>query len=193
MEADTVQVNAARPTIFLDIDGVLNTSKNYSAYNSERMRRNVRFGTLDDPSVELLFDERLVANLNSLTEQSKAQIVVSSSWRLHYDGKGVTGQTFVDLAQLFGEVGITGDVVGPTPVQIYERGSAVEAWLRESGETRKIVILDDEHELMFGNQRHWVVRTDGEVGLDEKKVAQALAHLVEGRDWHSDFLDPLAP
>ena len=54
--------------IFLDIDGVL---------NSELWYKEVKYANLEEKH----FSPALVENLNTITDQTGAKIVVSSSWR----------------------------------------------------------------------------------------------------------------
>jgi hypothetical protein len=176
--------------VFLDIDGVLNTSKNYSAYSkaqsAEPETNPAVRGRIDilHRHVHLLFDKELVERLNKITRESGAKLVVSSSWRRFYNSKDVG---FDDLRKLLRQVGVEGEVVDRTPdvfpkkfSQSIERGIEIQKWLsdwEERGEesVTRFVILDDENDMahLMGN----LVRTDGRVGLSPGDVETALYHL----------------
>lgn len=117
--------------VFVDIDGVLNTPDDYA-----------RLKTLPpDDRVELLFNPQLVARLNRITEVARASLVVSSSWRLYYNGRE-GNPSFDDLRRILGRVGVTAEVVGPTLPEEPRRWEAIEAWVANHG--GRFAILDDD-------------------------------------------------
>ena len=65
-----------KPTIFLDIDGVLCTIRQYSlTHNSKSWLKD--YGCYP-------FDQKCVKVLNEILDRSDAQIVLSSDWRIEY-------------------------------------------------------------------------------------------------------------
>ena len=64
-------------TIFLDMDGVLNHTlffRGRTKYPAKTIKRP--YDQIDQESVE---------NLNTLIQQTGAKVVISSTWRKHYD------------------------------------------------------------------------------------------------------------
>lgn len=172
----------SRSIVFLDIDGVLNNSVNYHRWHQawdERAVQNLEDG-LDrwtangqDPFVDYLFDPEMVARLNKITRMCDADIVVSSSWRLHYADK------FDELREIMRRCGIEAEILGPTPTDVEERGTAIEKYLNveRAGEEVSFVILDDEYHDVFGRLKDRLVRTIGYRGLTDADVADAIATL----------------
>lgn len=168
-----------RGVVFLDIDGVLNTPRNYSEYNEDRRARGIAWGDLSDTSVEFLFDRKLVKNLNELVKAGAVDLVVSSSWRMFYDG--ADGRpTFDELRLLLKRVGVQASILGPTPIEEQRRGPAILEWLRANrpGGTR-MAILDDEPPGNFGPLRRWLIQTDPDVGLATEELSLAVLKLRE--------------
>jgi hypothetical protein len=119
--------------VFLDIDGVLNTPEDYA-----------RWALAAGAGEESLFNPQLVARLNRITDATKADIVVSSSWRLFYSVRG--GHSFADLRGIFKRVGVAAAVLGPTPAYVLERWAAIDAWVNAHSGQRplRFAILDDD-------------------------------------------------
>lgn len=141
--------------IFLDIDGVLTNAKT-----------GYRTG-----------DANCVAWLNTITDQTGASIVVSSTWRAD-----------PDIAVILAGWGVTAEVIGTTPFldertasglwQPKPRGDEIQVWLDANPAKRQIVILDDDaHD--FGNLTPRLVRTQSELGLRYDEAKQAIALLLE--------------
>jgi hypothetical protein len=101
-----------RPVIFLDIDGVLN---HHGTYDVWRAARGLERGEDDawvpgdeDPHVLKLFDAVCVGHLNALADAARADVVVSSSWRLLYS------RDFERLREVLVRAGVRAPVLGPT-------------------------------------------------------------------------------
>ena len=133
--------------IFLDIDGVLNSSI-YAA------------GLLDagkptkDANGHELFAPDTIAWFNSIVDETKAKIVISSSWR--YLG-------LIPLRNMWIERGLHGEIIGMTSMHAVDeyilehgldwlkngslsgspRAVEIEAWLHEHDNIDNFVILDD--------------------------------------------------
>lgn len=127
--------------IFLDIDGVLNI---YCPGRDE-------YGCL--------FHEHFVDNLRWIIEQTKAKIVVSSSWRL-------SGKT--SILEMWKYRNLPGEVIDITPNLTYgsgknsstPRGKEIQHWLNEHPEVTNYVILDDDSD-MLSTQMENFVKTSG--------------------------------
>ena len=169
------------PVVFLDIDGVLNTSKNY--YEWDRAMREsgkrVSFHVApDDSFVELLFDRQLVQNFNKITRVTDAKIVVSSTWRNLYQDLQV-------LVGILKRVGIEGEVIGKTPSYGRignggrgERGDEVAAWREDNGHSGPFVCIDDDAD--FQAVKKHLVQTNGREGVTEEDADMAVKVLKKG-------------
>ena len=152
--------------IFLDIDGVLN-SKQYYLEKSQHKRwkefkdkldRHIAWGVCN-------IDPKAVKLLNKLVAETKAKIVVSSSWRGDYA-----------LQTIFALVGITEPIYGETPrLKSRFRGEEIQQWL-DKHKCDKYVILDDDRDF-FDSQLPYFVHTDWKVGLTESDMNKAISIL----------------
>lgn len=146
--------------IFLDFDGVLNSS--------EFLRTEP--GPLDrlDPSA--------VARLNTIVQRSGAKVVVSSSWRLH--------RPLDELSRLLLSVGFAGEVAGSTPdlsssTRVADgcavRSLEIRTWLDQSADSvEQFVVLDDAE---LDDLALHLVKTSFAGGLLDEHVDAAL-HLL---------------
>ncbi len=139
--------------IFLDIDGVLNHQE---FYESDRWNKEMR--DIDPKSVE---------KLNSLIENTGADIVVSSAWRI--------GKTVKQLQVELSDLGIKGKIIGRTDSSdksYIVRGVEIYAWLLTQGreqfklpyDFKEYVILDDSNDMLL-QQINNFVHIDNFVGL----------------------------
>lgn len=130
--------------LFLDIDGVLN-SADYMKH-----RRHIRRPTRD------AIDALTVPRLNAITDRSGAAIVISSTWRKMYQ--------LDDLARVLAQHGVTGRVIGATPVLVdplgpphkdgfqpcrsKPRAHEIAAWLDAHPEVTSFAVLDDDPDVL---------------------------------------------
>lgn len=127
--------------IFLDIDGVLNVS---------RQGRD-KFGSL--------FHTHFVRNLKYIIQKTEAKIVISSSWR--FNG-------LEEMQRMWIERKLPGEVIGITPfTAIYEapdnasfmerceRGCEIKEWLN-ANPVDSYVILDDDNDMLKSQQDRFV-------------------------------------
>jgi len=146
--------DAVRRIIFLDFDGVLRPLAG----------RTDRDGWAPES----------VGALNYLTDNSGAEIVVSSTWRNDYSLRALT--------QLLRSKEVRGEIVGTTPksyaaddarliVPGVTRGEEIRQWLEKNGPA-EFVIIDDGRDLEPFNHRF--VRTDSREGLKRRHADQAL-------------------
>lgn len=140
------------PIVFLDIDGVLNSS---AFFIQSPDHEDTEAGAIDPAAVR---------RLNRLLASTGAVVVVSSSWR--YD------RTVEDLQRLLEVRGFVGQVVDKTPditeqsehgifLRCATRGQEIFAWLqfqRVPVAFGSMVILDDDTDIAPLSHRH--VKTD---------------------------------
>lgn len=162
--------NTTKPTLtlFVDIDGVLNTEAH--------LRRQIRE---TGRSTNRNWCPVAMAHLKLLVEYYNGQIVVSSTWR--YD------HSLRQLKELFENNGLPGKyVVGVTPSLIHEnsgnvtRGDEIRRWITDNLNTEEIpryAILDDMDEGLsrFGER---FIQCDPKVGLADKEKVKRVAGLV---------------
>lgn len=155
--------------IFLDNDGVICLSNNWGGrYKKQKAfwtEENPRKGFGDNGPVEVRFDnfdEKAVKVLNKILEQTGAEIVVSSDWRLHatleelgdyYESKGIIKRP-IGLTEVFHftnwleEGFVPDDNDFPWNRHEYreqERYFEIKRWLRDHPEVTHWVAVDDLH------------------------------------------------
>lgn len=162
--------------IFLDIDGVLNTATTLPL--KENLIR------LDGIVVGFnVLDKNAITQLNRVTDETEAKIVISSSWRIGCS----TPEKFAVLKKYLREQGVTGEVIGRTPTdweyaaalgqpgsygtgpgQIYFgycRGKEIQMWLDNNPGVERFVIVDDNSDM--DHLTHRLVMTEFEVGITQ--------------------------
>ncbi|MCK8784128.1 HAD domain-containing protein [Roseomonas sp. NAR14] len=151
--------------LFLDIDGVL-AVRPASAFRPSPHPATPRRGhhhlhhQPQRPKPPRILQADAIARLNDLSCRTRAQLVVSSSWRPQLAAAGVAGPFHPDWRT---------DEDGPT------RGEEITRWLR-AHEVSRYVVLDDWRQ---GVEDHAdrLVCPDYRVGLREGDVTMALTLL----------------
>lgn len=144
------------PIIFLDIDGVLNTTcwdlyqkKMTEASKIYKKHCIEKFGEGTRTTFELthISDVALVV-LKEIVERLDAKVVISSTWR--------EGRSPEHFQWLFEERGFPlpeATVIGCTPVMDgIDRGFEIKAWIEQNEFKGKYIILDDDHKGFFPGQ-----------------------------------------
>lgn len=140
--------------IFLDIDGVLNTSSKLE-------------GDVFTDGGHL--NKNLIQLLNKLIEDTKAKVVISSTWRKLY--------TQDQLYSILYNVGFNGEIVGMTGNSSHGfRGLEIRQWLLGHPEVTNYIILDDDSDMLLWQANHFF-NTDHEFGLTKKIVYKATRFL----------------
>ena len=152
--------------VFLDIDGVLNSVR----YDRRRTERD---GNIDESRLALL---------KSLIDETKAEIVLSSSWRKHWSQtESECDPIGAELNDTFHRNGLT--ISDKTPLlPALHRSSEIRMWLSEhSDQVMSFVIFDDIFS-GWGDLEAYHVRTDSRIGygLEESHLQQA-KQILEGR------------
>jgi hypothetical protein len=132
--------------IFLDIDGVLNSKQDRFSWDIETDIHFIR--------------------LKRIVEETKAQVVLSSSWRMGNSGRDIVHKRL----QQFGM-----DFIDVTPIfSGQHRGREIADWLSRH-EVESFVILDDEGDM--DELVDHLVKTDMNVGLQDNDVDKAISLL----------------
>ena len=152
---------------FINIDGVLND-------DSTPTRTKSRF---------VFIDWEKLLRLKQIVDATGAEIVLSSTWRYDRDNPQYNGD-FLELQEVFRQVGLS--FYSFTPVDVYgiRRGMEIRAWLGLHPEVDRYIILDDE--LFDFEQRGLLprlIRTEfGDGGLTDAHVQEAIEMLSDDLD-----------
>ena len=158
--------------VFLDVDGVLVN------------KASLRLPRIASPIGRILSAHPdCVAALNTITDVTGAQLVMSSSWREEGDAESLAGvlRTWGVAGTLIGQTPLIGSQWdGNTLLPGSTRGDEIQAWLDEAGSlVGAFVILDDDAGM--AHLRHRLVQTDSDTGLtmrDARKAIQMLARVA---------------
>lgn len=168
--------------IFLDIDGVLNTSQTFIDIHNEYIKTGVRRIEIDLNRLELL---------KKIVDQTGAVIVLSSSWRNF--GKMEDGiyvplnEKMASLIKLFNEYGLS--IYDVTPKDVNRiRQNEIDAWLKNKDIESFIVIDDESFDLQkflhkelvktsFTKDNEMIKSMDDCTGLCEHHVKEAIKKL----------------
>lgn len=168
--------------LFLDIDGVLN-SENWFAYRIYCVKNNMvnilmNFVDTDDRNIKhklTMLDDRAIANLNRIIEETGCKVVLSSSWRSSIESENIFTQNLLKLK------GFKYEFYDVTPRLWFSdfsirRGEEIKFWLDKESEKHEIesfVILDDDSD-MLPEQINNFIHVDGQVGLTDRDVLTAI-------------------
>ena len=168
--------------IFLDIDGVLN-SENWFGYRLYCVKNNMvnilmNFVDTDDRNIKhklTMLDDRAIANLNRIIEETGCKVVLSSSWRSSIESENIFTQNLLKLK------GFKYEFYDVTPRLWFSdfsirRGEEIKFWLDKESEKHEIesfVILDDDSD-MLPEQMNNFIHVDGQVGLTDRDVLTAI-------------------
>ena len=142
--------------VFLDFDGVLN----YDKY----VRRSEEQGLIIDP-------ERMVL-LKGIIENTGAKIVLSTSWREHWD-KSIENcdQTGIKINEIFFKYAL--QIFDKTPKLNINREDDIKAWLNQNA-VENFVVLDDAFLSADFLEGHFIKTSNYFNGLDESDVEKAI-------------------
>lgn len=127
--------------LFLDIDGVLNSTRTCVAFGGYPMELE-HIGAFDQVAIRLI---------QRLCDAGGVKVVLSSAWRLHCD--------FRDAGNAFGL-----PIIDRTPSLLGSRGTEIAAWLFAHPEVEQYAIVDDDPD-MLPEQLPFFVHTKGHEGL----------------------------
>jgi len=137
--------------LFLDVDGVMNTTANHPT-NSE------------------VFTRCAVESLREIVTVTGCEVVISSTWRedkmdrLH------------EVLKAHGLGIVSKNIIGSTPLldctDYPTREDEIDCWLHSNGWPQSLAILDDEP--FAGNLKPWLVQTSCEIGLTKPHARRAI-------------------
>lgn len=163
--------------LFLDFDGVLNSSQYF--YEN--------YGRLDGRSIaaydQRQLDPAAIARLNRVVEATSALIVVTSAWRI---AMGKTPRSA--LRGLLAERGFVGQVLDVTPNLrngMDGRHLEILKWANDAQEERDFditsyAIVDDNYEAGLGNAPYFVC-TEFATGLQDEHADKLIEILSNDR------------
>lgn len=140
--------------IFLDFDGVMDTSFLKISLTKERQALSDRYG--------LLFDKKCVTNLKKIIDSTNADIVVTSSWKLDMN--------LEKLQEMWKYRKLPGKIIDVTPNLIGSRSDEISSWLEaHGGNDIRYVIIDDMSADYFDSPvAEHLINVNPYVGLDSR-------------------------
>lgn len=158
--------------IFLDIDGVLNNA----ALGTKDRDIWKLFNDIDTDGGKL--SSINIKNLNDITDQTGADIVISSSWRILYD--------IHELRDILRDAGVTGSVINYTlnlPGRGMKRGNEIQCYIEDHypfkkgiGYSVRYAILDDDSDMLYWH-RDSFFWCDPDCGLSQNIAYKCINHL----------------
>lgn len=161
--------------LFLDFDGVLNTSRYVKLLRNEGIDPFDEFGAMFDPET--------IVNLKSIVEQTNCMIVLSTSWR---------NEGLLRMRSLWKDRNLPGEIFSMTPIllsttyqdsqngemfcipELNAKALEINAWLQQyASNSFNYVIIDDENVFCQKQQNHLVI-TDENKGLTVQKSKEAI-------------------
>lgn len=156
-------MTASPSILFLDFDGVLNTTPYLLGFGAGFLKR----------SEELSLEH--VARLNQVLAQTGAKVVVTSTWRI--------GSTIDELQALLDSRGFIGEVLGMTPDLFHEnarraRGEEISRWLEDHEDLHVSLyaVVDDDPGAGVGHEGRFVLTSDS-LGLTDLEAARLVTLL----------------
>ena len=154
----------AKKILFLDFDGVMVTDRYQEQLTASNSPLQDCYGTKFDPIC--------VECLRQIVENSGADIVVTSTWKM---SKGLKG-----IQKMWEARSLPGKVIGITPdIDLIHRGDEIDAWLAECKADCRYAIIDDCPIQDFFNeqQQQFLFKVDERTGLDESTMLNVLEYL----------------
>lgn len=142
--------------IFVDFDGVLNTEK--------YVRSCSEFGLIIDPSKMVLLEQ--------IIDATDAKIVLSTSWREHWDEEPKNCDNIgIEINNIFEQYGL--HIFGKTPILNSCREDEIAAWLKSNPHITNFAVIDDRFLDSERIREHFVKTSGYSKGLDDASVERA--------------------
>lgn len=168
--------------IFLDFDGVLNTEHNQNMLLYKGKAWKDKHGAF--------FDPKAVAELNRIVEETKADIVIESSWK--YLGLEA-------MRQMWRDRNMPGNVIDVTPSSAINnwllnanldemdpahtqwKGVEIASWIAENlHDEDRYVIIDDEYVILDSQLPHFILTNpyDGITCIQKQKTVSVSSNYI---------------
>lgn len=151
-----------RKIIFLDIDGVLNSSN----FFERQYERGLR---------EHQLDQHAVLRLKMILHKTNAEVVLSSSWRGHEDNHKIIREQVTDFIDItpHSKTGIRGVEIhqwldANIEPSVYQNYSDIE--------NHRIAIIDDDSDMLLW-QKDCFFKCDNKTGLTLDIIERVIKHL----------------
>lgn len=162
-----------KPTIFLDIDGVLST---FGEYNRNRQKFWKKYEFADNLRLPYEFNPGCVKILNEILEKTDADIVLTSDWRTHWNL-----QELRNIFQFNKVIKLPIDVtdVEPTSFSYLEknRGHEIDIYIKKHM-IENYVIIDDLNLSKFVDPNKFVLTVERE-GLKQSNIKQKILKILQ--------------
>lgn len=143
--------------VFLDFDGVLNSEKYVKTCGE--------YGVIIDPTK--------MALLKQITDATDAKIILSTSWREHWDDEPRNCDNIgIEINNIFGQYGL--HILGKTPILNSCREDEISEWLKINPQVANFVVFDDRFLDSEIIREHFVKTSGYSRGLDETSVDKAI-------------------
>ena len=148
--------------IFLDFDGVMDT-----AYYDDFLHKN---SLPETDKYGIVFDPYCIKNLKYIIDNTRADIVISSTWK--------DDMTYNEILDMWKDRNLPGFVTDVTPTVSRHRGNEIDAWLEECRDTCRYAIIDDLDSSNFNpHQLEHLFIVNPYCGLDEDTAIRIVQHL----------------
>lgn len=166
--------------IFLDIDGVLNSTRTHLAFSNPNELKSfsspLTMSTLPEygePVYEQIIfqlDPISIILLKKVVEDTGAKIVISSTWRI-----GSAIEHFHKMFDCYGWN--TRDIIIDfTPQFGRIRGDEIRNWLNENNKITRYVIIDDQEDF-YPDQKSQLIQTNPHIGFSHITYNQCIEKL----------------
>lgn len=157
-----------RSIIFLDVDGPINTLINV---NAQRQRRR------SISSYHIRLPDRQLANLATIVKATRADIVLSSKWRLLDERLDLNiSPARMNLERQLAKHGLT--IFSQTPFIDHNRGAEINTWLynfsMRNGYTPAYIVIDDKLDPIIQEHKGHIVYCNPTRGLGDVEVNVAI-------------------
>lgn len=141
--------------IFLDIDGVLNSSRTCLAFGG--------FPHSFENDHLSRFDRVALTLIRRIAKAAGAKFVLSSSWRILHE--------LEEVAQ-----GLDLPIIDKTPSLAGNRGQEIQHWLNQHPEVESYAIIDDDSDMLESQKPYFVhtMHSDGFMWKDAERLAEIL-------------------
>lgn len=154
--------------IFLDVDGVLNSSQFASEMYDKTGRNGFGGWFKEEEPIDhdnVLWSQELVDRVRRIADTCSAKIVMSSTWRKHF-----SVPKFKEMFSIYGWD--DAPVIDKTVSLRGPRGLEINDWLSKNKHDA-YVILDDSRDMLPDQMSHFV-ETDMEIGISDEDVEKAI-------------------